>query len=334
VSEQAIPNGPDPGTAPPAAPGAEGAAGQAFQSAYPAPHNPTAGFGPAGVPADPWRDPSTVTYTAQPATGPQPYATGQVYPTGHQYPPPQWAPGTPWAGHVPPAGKRRSGVAIALSVAAAFVVLCVVGAGVAAVVIDRQSKNTAGTTAGRRSSGATPATSELPSAAAVLDGPTLLTRLLPAPAGARKVPLTGTSNGVMDLDQFVTRIFRGHQRDRQALESEDFRVAAEEYWRYSGGTSTDLQLLQFGTADDAQDFVQGQFDAFSADPGYTNDFDIPGVTNGHGFANMNADDNGDHRAFLVGQRGSIAVVIVFYSKTDFDQPAELALITAQGQALP
>jgi len=273
-------------------------------------------------PVQPERSP----WSASDPSAPQPYG----------YPPPGYQPQWPTVPTPPP--PRRVGTAAVVAIA---VVAAVIGCGGGVVLGLSLHSGRAGTTATAATGGAKVAVTSVPSATgsvpptpsvAAGDGAALLAKVLPTPAGAKAVTVSGTTGGTMTLDQFVQKEFSGDQTERGRLQARDFRVAAQRDW-LADGVETAVQLVQFGADSGAESFALGQVNAYAADADVTGKFTVPGATHGSGFEKSALDKAGNRRTILVAQDGSIAVYIVVFTPGNFDRASDISLMQRQLTAL-
>jgi hypothetical protein len=241
-----------------------------------------------------------------------------------QYPP---YGATPWA---PPPRKRRTGV-IVLVVATVLVVLCggLVAVGFAVDFGRSASPSAADTPA----AAATSPAAVTGTAAAIPDGDgnALKARLVLRPPGARILAVTGSTDGVLSLDQFVTVLFKGSPVAKTLLQGDGFEIAAEERW-IAKGVETHAQLMQFQDADGPLAYDMSQHRAFTRDTKYTS-HDLVGIPDGYAYELNGLDVAHNHRAILMAPAGPIFVVMFFYEPGPLDRDSELALMRQQIAAL-
>lgn len=322
---------------------------------HPVPANPSqpappgAWVPPAQPEWSPWSraDPAaqaTTPMSAQPPTQPMSAAPA---PQPYGYPPPSYQPQWP-AAPLPPA-PRRVGIAVAVAIA---VVAAVVGCGGGLVLGLSIHSSRAGTTATAATGSAkATGTAAAPSTSGPVDGPSatgsvpptpsvalgngagLLAKILPMPAGAKAVTVSGSTGGIMTLDQFVQKEFTGSQSARGQLQARDFRVAAQRNWLDSAGVEVHIQLVQFGTAIGAEGYTLSQSDAYDGDPSVTGQFTVPGATHGAGFEESALDKAGNRRAIVIAQDGTVVVYIFLFTPGNFDRAGDISLMQRQLAAL-
>jgi hypothetical protein len=166
-----------------------------------------------------------------------------------------------------------------------------------------------------------------PTPARLRDGKALLAQILPAPAGAESFTVKGSTNGVLDLDQYVAIFRSDHQVAAKAdLRARGFQVAAERDWQGTDGVEVEILLTQFEDTEGALSYVLNQANSYDRDPKYTASFVIPSATHGEGFEAAGLDAAGNHRATLLAQDGRLKVTIFFYVPGTFDRAGEIALM--------
>jgi hypothetical protein len=182
---------------------------------------------------------------------------------------------------------------------------------------------------------ATPAPSTTlatPAAVPSGDGTALLAKVLPVPAGAKNVTVSGSTGGVMSLDQFLQREYPDNPLEKGRMQSRDFLVAAQREWVDSSGVEVHIQLIQFGAADGAESDVLGQANAYSHDSEVTGTFTLS-APHGTGYEKSKFDPAGNRRMILLAQDGPIAVFVYLYTPTSLDRPSAIALMQRQLAAL-
>lgn len=197
------------------------------------------------------------------------------------YPPAGWPYPSPFPAGPPPSPQkaaRRFGWGALIAVTAVALLLgCVAGA-VVGYAVHRNPTST--TVAGAIAS---PAQPRAGAPTALGDGNALLAEILAVPADARAVTVKGTTNGVMDLDQYATKLFAHPDQNKIILRGRGFQVAAERDWIGADGVEVHILLTQFEDADGAEGFTLSQSLAYHSDPVYVASFPIPGATHGEGF---------------------------------------------------
>jgi hypothetical protein len=274
--------------------------GYGSSTAWPQPPYGQPGYGQPGYGQSPYGQP---TY-GQPTYGQPIYGQPAV---------------TPW--QPAPRAKSRTGL-IVLAVVMVVVVLCG-GLVVAGVMVGTKSVKSASSTAA-----ATPTAV----VSQHFDGPALVKRLVPRPAGAKTFTIAGSTDGVFTLDQFVSAVFDGDTSETGRLQAQGFQVAAEERW-LAAGVECHMQLIEFAADDGADSYLLGQHGAFSQDATVTSSYELSGVDQGYGYEKSALDSDGNRRAVLMAQAGSIVVVMFIYTPGSFDRAAELTLIKKQIAAL-
>lgn len=281
---------------------------------FPPPAPPTQPM--PSAPPGPW---------AQPGPWVQPGPWTQPGPWSVSPPVPQ--PG-PWP--VPaPRQARRVGVGVVVAVAL-LAALVGAGGGLAAGLAIRSGH---GATAGAgAATGAPVAPPPSPAAVPAGDGTALLAKVLPVPAGARPLTVKGSTNGVMNLDQFMQREFPDDQSERGRLQARGFLVVAQREWIGTDGVEVHIQVIQFESPDGAESEVLEQSHAYSGDPDVTDHFALP-APHGNGYEKSALDDAGNRRMILMAQDGPLAVYIFLYTPKSFDRPGATSLMQRQLAAL-
>ena len=318
---------------------------------HPSPANPQPGawVPPAQPEPSPWSasysaGPPTQQVLAQPTSGtPAPLPYG--YPP-HGYQPPAYQPQWP-AVPMPPA-PRRVGIAAVVAIA---VVAAIVGCGGGVALGLSIHSSRAGTNATAATGTAKATGTAAPSASGPVAGPTatgsvpptpsvalgdgaaLLAKILPMPAGAKAITVSGSTGGTMTLDQFLQREYPGDQTERGRMQARDFRVAAQREWLGADGIETHIQLVQFGADTGAESFALGQLNAYAVDTDVTGTFTLSGATHGTGFEKSALDKAGNRRAILLAQDGPVVVFIFLYTPGSFDRAGDISLMQRQLTAL-
>jgi hypothetical protein len=244
---------------------------------------------------------------------------------------------TPWQNNQKTSKRYGIGVLIGLIIATA-VVCSGVGFFGGRASVDTSSKKTGGgggttttTTTGGGGNTApkiTPATKITPG-----DGQTLKTYLVKPPSGSHTLKVDDSDDGVQSMDQFLKAYFDNDTNERDLLTQRDYKVCAASDWVTKSHVEVQTQLIQFGAASGAEDYVTGQKGAFLDDDTVKSHYTIPGVTNGYGFEKPDLDSAGNRRATLMAQDGNIAVVLFIYTPTSFDRTTEMGYLQSQMTAL-
>jgi hypothetical protein len=247
------------------------------------------------------------------------------YPTAPMAPPPPQQ-------YAAPQRRRGAGVAVVVTIALLAAVLGFSG-GLASGYVVWSGKATSAAAARSAASSPTPSAS-LPGPAAVApgDGKALLAKVVPLPTGAKNVTVSGSTGGVMSLDQYVQKEYPNDSTERGRMQSRNFLVAASREWLDSAGVEVHVQLLQFGAADGAESSVLGQVNAYSNDSEVTGTFTLP-VPHGSGYEKSKLDSAGNRRMVVMAQDGPVAVFIFFFTPKNFDRTAATALMQQQFAAL-
>jgi hypothetical protein len=226
------------------------------------------------------------------------------------------------------------GVVVAIAVLAALVGA---GGGLAAGLAIRSGHGTATTatataTTAAGAGAATIAPPPSPAAVPTGNGTALLAKILPVPAGAKSLTVSGSTNGVMDLDQFMQREFPNDPSERSLLQARGFLVVAQREWLGTDGVEVHIQLVQFASADGAEGDVLAQSNAYAMDSAVTGRFTLA-ATHGNGYEKSALDNAGNRRMILLAQDGPLAVYIFLYTPTAFDRPGATTLMQRQLTAL-
>ena len=213
-------------------------------------------------------------------------------------------------------------------------VVVVVGgiAGVAYVLANRSSgKNGtfAGSPTNTTSGAATPTAKPIP----LGDGKALIAKILKPTSSAHSVRVSGSTNGVMTLDQLISNAFDGDKGEKDRLVDRGFKVAAQRDWVETNEVEVDIQLLQFKEASGADEHVTAQQGAYDADKSMTGTFDVTGVEGARGFEKSGLDQYGNRRATLIAQVNNICVVMFVFTPHSFDRKTESAIMAKQVAAL-
>jgi hypothetical protein len=274
---------------------------------------PPGGGRPASAP--PWG------WSADPPAPPAQPTAPYGYPTVPMGPPPGQWPAPP-----PP---RRQGVGVAVVVTIALLAAALgFGGGLASGFALRSGKATPAAAA----TGAPSVTLPTPAAVPSGDGKALLAKALPVPAGAKNLTVSGSTGGVLNLDQFLQREYPDDPTEKGRMQSRNFLVAAQREWLDTAGVEVHIQLIQFGAADGAQSAVLGQANAYSNDSEVTGTFTLP-QPHGNGYEKSALDSAGNRRMTLMAQDGQIAVFIFFFTPKAFDRPTATAMMQQQFAAL-
>jgi hypothetical protein len=261
----------------------------------------------------------------QPAYG-QPY--GPSSGPGYGVQPPGY-PATAWgAGQAPPAygwpttpPRRRTGLIIGIIAAVVVVVL----GGLAAI----------GATLGSPDKGAATNTTSQTAASGIPtgDGTALLGAIVTPTSAGHAQTISGTTHGVMTLDQLISLSFGNDAAEKDRLTDRGFAAAAQREWINSNNVQIDVQLIQFKNASGANEHVSNQIDAYGQDDNVTGSFDIAGVSGGKGFEKSDRDSYGNRSATLVAPAGNVAVLMFLFTPHDFDRATEMSVMAKQVAAL-
>jgi hypothetical protein len=163
-------------------------------------------------------------------------------------------------------------------------------------------------------------------------GSALLTRLLPIPAGDAK-DTGGEQQGVVSLTGFVNALYASNPHDEQLrLAARCFQTAVHREWTSPGGIITSVWLVQFGTAADARSYTLADEQASASDPKRTDNFPVSQVADGMGFGQPSLDQDGNTRTAMLGDAGTIAIIINLFVPARLDNSAG-ALVLEQQYAL-
>ncbi len=258
--------------------------------------------GPYGQPIDP-------------RYGPPPgYPQGGWGAPGQAAPPAYGWPATP--------PRRRTGLVIGIIVAVVVVVL----GGLAAIgaTLGRPDKGTAANTTSHAPAG---------SGIAIGDGAALLGAIVTPTAAGHAQTISGTSHGVMTLDQLISLSFANDSAEKSRLTDRGFAVAAQREWINSNNVQVDIQLIQFKDAAGADEHVSNQLDAYGRDDTVTSSFDVASVPGGKGFEKSDLDSYGNRSATLIASAGNVAVLMFVFTPHDFDRSSEMSVMAKQVAAL-
>jgi hypothetical protein len=239
------------------------------------------------------------------------------------YPPVQW----PMPAVPPPQRRVGLGVFIAVTVVVALV-SC--GVGVVGGLVIRPARATVATPAAASQS-PTSSPSSSPSSAPD-DGAALWAKILPLPAGATDIGVSGSTNGVMTLDQFIQKAFHGDPTELARMKAREFNVAAQRNWVGSDGIEVHIQLVAFAAATGAESFLFGQINAYSKDSEVTGTFSLP-VSQGTGFEKSALDSAGNRGMILLTQAGPVAVLIFLFTPAALDRASGIDLMKRQYVAI-
>jgi hypothetical protein len=242
------------------------------------------------------------------------------------YPPVQWP--VP----VPPPPKRGIGLGVFIAV---IIVVALVSCGVGVVggLLIRPARTTgAAPTPSQSSIAALPSQSPLGATIGPGDGAALLAKILPVPPGAKEYDVSGSTNGVMTLDQLIHEGFGDDQTEAARLKTRGFTVAAQRNWTGADGVDVQIQLIGFAADTGAESHVLGQIGAFGRDSAVTGTFALP-VPHGNGYEKSALDSNGDRHMILLGQDGPVVIVIFLFTPGAFDRVAATDLMKRQYSAL-
>ena len=145
--------------------------------------------------------------------------------------------------------------------------------------------------------------------------------------------ISGTSHGVMTLDQLISLSFDNDSAEKGRLTDRGFAAAAQREWINSSNVQVDIQLIQFNDASGASDHVSNQVDAYGRDDKVTGSFDIAGVSGGKGFEKSDRDSYGNRSATLIAAAGNVAVLMFVFTPHDFDRATEMSVMAKQVAAL-
>lgn len=163
------------------------------------------------------------------------------------------------------------------------------------------------------------------------DGQALLARIL-LPPGATVKPVTGTTGGVMNLDQYLTKFFSTSTTERGLLEARGFQVAAIRAYQLNG-LEVITHLVQFDETDGAESFILGQIAARARDVRTTSTFDVPNEANAMGFDLAALNSVGNRSCYVLAQVGNVAVMVEIVTPGKLDRVANLKAMTDQIAAL-
>jgi hypothetical protein len=182
---------------------------------------------------------------------------------------------------------------------------------------------------------ATNATSQTPaeSTIAIGDGTALLGAIVTPAAAGHPQTISGTSHGVMTLDQLISQSFDNDPAEKGRLTDRGFAAAAQREWINSSNVQLDIQLIQFNDASGANEHVSNQVDAYGRDDKVTGSFDIAGVSGGKGFERSDRDSYGNRSATLIAASGNVAVLMFVFTPHDFDRATEMSVMAQQVAAL-
>ncbi|QMU76480.1 hypothetical protein GXW83_12750 [Streptacidiphilus sp. PB12-B1b] len=145
----------------------------------------------------------------------------------------------------------------------------------------------------------------------------LKSELLTAPIGSKPFGRgTLAPGGILTRDQFVDGLFDTSQRvsEKGDVDQDGFKYAVQANWDASDGTQADVFLVQFATADGAQDYVSGVSEGTSEQESPSEPLSaIPGIPGGESWTAGAIDSAGDIRQTAWYSVGNIAVDLHFYA---------------------
>jgi hypothetical protein len=262
-----------------------------------------------------------------PAYG-QPYGQSSDPRYGGQaqgYPPTGWGapgPAAPAYGWPTTPPRRRTGRIV--GIIAAVVVVVLGGLVAIGASLDGPDKAKATKTASK-----TPATPRI----AIGDGSALLGAIVTPSSAGHAHTISGTSHGVMTLDQLISLSFDNDAAEKGRLTDRGFAAAAQREWINSNNVQIDIQLIQFEDASGANEHVSNQVDAYDGDDKVTHSFAISGVSGGKGFEKSDRDSYGNRSTTLIAPAGNVAVLMFLFTPHDFDRATEMSVMAKQVAAL-
>lgn len=185
------------------------------------------------------------------------------------------------------------------------------------------SAKTAATTAGM------PAATSV----AIGDGKTLRGYLIPPDSKARSVSVPESTFGVQTPQQYADDDFNDPTYELAKLTGAGLAVVAATDWTEPSGDEVHAKLLQFHTSDGATANLISQEKGDADDGARTDAYPITGYVEGHGYEFDGPDSEGNRSAVLLGQDGSLALIVFFYTKNALDRSAETAFFQKQFAAL-
>jgi hypothetical protein len=183
------------------------------------------------------------------------------YPMTSPYPPGEGQPGYPMPGYyAPPQAeppKRRTGLIIGIVVA----VLVIMGGGGYALttVLTKSSADPGASPSDSPSPSVVPTSAEpspSPSPTPTFFSGDLRTLLLPTPKGAKPWSKPVSKDGNMTVDQYST-IFVDVKAAKQALVDGGYQRGAVKQWHATDDTLVEIEIIQFATEREAQDWCGG-----------------------------------------------------------------------------
>jgi hypothetical protein len=158
-------------------------------------------------------------------------------------------------------------------------------------------------------------------------GSALLTRVLPMPSGATKAG--SLKQGVLSLDDYTSALYTDSKSEQPRLMARCFQTAVHREWATRGGTVVSIYLIQFATAADARSYTLSTESADSAEPANKVKLTVNGVGDGMYIADPGLDRYGNTFARLLGNRGTMSMIIHVFVPARLNQPVAVQVLKAQ-----
>lgn len=280
-----------------------------------------------------------------PGPGPDPAGIQGAQLPPQQPVPPPGAPGWPpppgagWAAPGPaswqlPAqqpARSRSRRAAWLAGSAVLVVTALVAGSIGFVIGDQHSRlQAAAAGASAVTSGCGTGSAPDPSATSPA-GAALLARLLPVPAGAS--PDTAEKQGEFSLNDYLHALYPDHPDEKLRLAARCFQVAVHREWSLPSGATASIWLVQFGGPADARSYALAAEEAPSALGTSTVKLRVTGVADGVDIAERSLDQFGNTRSQLIGDRGSVTILINLFVPASLDNALAARVLQQQDKRL-
>ncbi len=162
-------------------------------------------------------------------------------------------------------------------------------------------------------------------------GASLLTRLVPMPAGTKQAG--SLKQGALSLADYISALYPGNHAEQQKITARCFQAVAHREWETSGGTLVSIWLIQFATAADARSYTLSTESADSADPANKVKLTVAAVGDGIYLADPKLDQDGNTFTRLLGDRGNVAMIIHVFVPARLNQAAAVRVLKAQDARL-
>jgi hypothetical protein len=158
-------------------------------------------------------------------------------------------------------------------------------------------------------------------------GASLLTRLVPMPAGTTR--FGSLRQGALSLDDYISALYPGNRSEQQKITARCFQAVVHREWETSGGTSVSIWLIQFATAADARSYTLSIESADSADPANKVKLTVTGVGDGRYLADPALDHDGNTFTRLLGDRGDVSMIIHVFIPARLGEATAVQVLKAQ-----